>query len=1098
MGMKSGPSSAGLSLVTTLALLACQSAPQSRPAPAPRPAPDVELQGTIVRLSATESAEAARQILQGVSAQIAGDLELTLWASERLLEDPIALTVDDHGQVFVTGSGRSGFLVDIRGHPSWRIPALAMRTVEDMRTFYHSDLSPERSAQNEFLQDHNRDGVNDWRDLTVQTDRIYRILDTTGDGKADLSQVMFEGFNTEVTDVAGGLLVHGGDLYVAAAPDLWLMRDTTGNGLVDVQESISHGYGVHPGFFGHGMSGLTMGPDGRVYWSIGDMGFNVVDRDGNRWEYPNQGAIFRSELDGSGFEVFAVGLRNTHEFAFDEFGNLISVDNDGDHEGETERVVYLVDGSDSGWRVNWQFGKYSDPANNRYNVWMDEGLFRPRFAGQAAYILPPVASYHAGPAGMVYNPGTALTEHWRGHFLVSQYTGTPTQSMIHAFQLSPRGAGFELTRDTVLVSGILPTGMEFGPDGALYVADWIQGWDSKGAGRIWKIDAPGAAALPERDETRRLLAEDFAGRSPGDLARLLRHADQRVRLKAQFALTNRPAARELLNAARQREHPLARLHGLWGIGQLARRNAREAAAVTSFLRDDDAEVRAQTAKLLGDLRYADAGAALIPLLRDESPRVRFFAAEALGRIGHVPALQPLIEMLAANNDADAYLRHAGSLALARIGQAEPVIALANHASRGVRIAAVVALRRMRHAGVARFLGEGDEYIVTEAARAINDDGGIDAALPELARTLDETRFTSEPLVRRAINANHRVGTAETAQRLADFALRTQAADAMRVEAVAALGVWARPSVVDRVDGMYHGPLERDPSLAQTAIARLIQPVFTSAAPTVKIALADAVARLRLESAAPALMTRLSEDPAPQVRSAAVTALSALNSANMEQAVRMALADSDQRVRMTGLALVPSLGLPEATTVELLSSVLGRRSVDEQQTALAALGQTPSEHAHRVLAAHLERLAAGELPPEIQLDVVEAVRASEVPALTARLERYEAAKPASDPVAQFSESLHGGNAEQGRRVAFQNEAVQCTRCHTIGDDGTTIGPNLTRIGASLTRTQLLEALVAPSARIAPGFGSGPSAMPPVGQLLSRRELRNVVEYLSTLR
>jgi putative membrane-bound dehydrogenase-like protein len=1083
-------------IVTIFGLLACQSAPAPRPSP--RPVPDVQLQGKVVQLSAAEATAAAGEIRSGVSAEIASDLELTLWASERLLEDPIALTVDDRGQVFVTGSGRSGFLLDIRGHPTWRIPALAMRNVEDMRRFYHTDLAPGRSAQNDFLEDLNSDGVNDWRDLTVQTDRVYRILDTTGDGRADLSQIMFEGFNTEVTDVAGGLLVHNGDLYVAAAPDLWLMRDTTGNGLVDVQQSLSHGYGVHPGFFGHGMSGLTMGPDGRVYWSIGDMGFNVVDKDGKRWEYPNQGAIFRSEPDGSGFEVFAVGLRNTHEFAFDELGNLISVDNDGDHEGETERVVYLVDGSDSGWRVNWQFGKYSDPANNRYNVWMEEGLFRPRFTSQAAYLLPPIAAYHAGPAGMVYNPGTALTEHWRGHFLVSQYTGTPTQSMIHAFQLSPRGAGFELSRDTVLVNGILPTGMEFGPDGALYVADWIQGWDSKGAGRIWRIDAPGAASLPAREETKRLLAEDFAERSPGDLSRFLRHADQRVRLKAQFALATRSATRELLGAARQQDHQLARLHGLWGMGQLARRNAREAAALTPFLRDDDAEMRAQTAKLLGDIRFADAGAALIPLLRDESPRVRFFAAEALGRIAHAPALQPLIDMLAANNDADAYLRHAGSLALARIGQAEAVVALANHTARGVRIAAVVALRRMRHAGVARFLSDGDEYIVTEAARAINDDGGIDAALPQLARLLEETRFANEPLLRRAINANQRIGTAETAQRLADFALRTQAADAMKVEAIAALGVWARPSVVDRVDGMYHGPAERDAAMAQAALTRLIEPLFTRAAPAVKIALAQAVAQLRLASAAPALMTRLDEDPAPQVRSAAVTALAALDSANMERAVRMALADSDQRVRMTGLSLVPSLGLPEAITVELLSSVLGRRSVDEQQTALAALGQIKSERAHRVLATQLERLVSGQLQPEIQLDVVEAVRASDTPALTAGLERYEAAKPAGDPLAQFSESLQGGNADEGRRVAFQNEATQCTRCHTIGDDGATVGPNLTRIGAALTRTQLLEALVAPSARIAPGFGNGPSAMPPMGQLLSRRELRNVVEYLSTLR
>ena len=115
-------------------------------------------------------------------------------------------------------------------------------------------------------------------------------------------------------------------------------------------------------------------------------------------------------------------------------------------------------------------------------------------------------------------------------------------------------------------------------------------------------------------------------------------------------------------------------------------------------------------------------------------------------------------MLADNNDSDVNLRHAGSLALSRIGDAAAVAALSSHGSRAVRIAAIVALRRMRHPDVARFLADADEQVVTEAARAINDDGAIEAALPALARVLEERRFTGEPLLRRAINANLRLGT----------------------------------------------------------------------------------------------------------------------------------------------------------------------------------------------------------------------------------------------------------------------------------------------------------------------------------------------------
>src|SRR3546814_16059770 len=99
---------------------------------------------------------------------------------------------------------------------------------------------------------------------------------------------------------------------------MWRIEDRNGDGLADFKESISHGYGVHVGFGGHGMSGLIKGPDGRIYWGIGDIGFNGVGPDGRKWEYPNQGVIVRANPDGSDFEVFAAGLRNTHEFVLDE------------------------------------------------------------------------------------------------------------------------------------------------------------------------------------------------------------------------------------------------------------------------------------------------------------------------------------------------------------------------------------------------------------------------------------------------------------------------------------------------------------------------------------------------------------------------------------------------------------------------------------------------------------------------------------------------------------------------------------------------------------------------------------------------------------
>ncbi|MDZ7692428.1 MAG: hypothetical protein U5K69_15055 [Balneolaceae bacterium] len=162
---------------------------------------------------------------------------------------------------------------------------------------------------------------------------------------------------------------------------------------------------------------------------------------------------------------------------------------------------------------NWQFGKYNDPKNNDYKVLMDEGYHKPRFPGQAAHLLPPLAEFHNGPAGMAYNPGTALNEEWKDHFFVAEFVGSATRSGIHAFTLKPSGASFELDRSVQLMEGLQATGLDFGPDGALYFADWIEGWALNGEGRIWKLDSPSDTESTARTATKNLLAENLSNRS---------------------------------------------------------------------------------------------------------------------------------------------------------------------------------------------------------------------------------------------------------------------------------------------------------------------------------------------------------------------------------------------------------------------------------------------------------------------------------------------------------------------------------------------------------------------------------------------------------
>ncbi len=401
---------------------------------------------------------------QQVQPQLAEGLQISVWGVDSLVADPVSIDVDDQGKLYYTRTNRQrNSEHDIRGHQDWELRSIALQTIEEKRAFLHSELAPENSDKNKWLEDINHDGSHDWKDMAVEKEHVYRLDDTDGDGLADQAQLVVDDFNDEVTDAAGGVMKHGDDLFFNVGPDMWRIRDNDGDGLADEKTSISHGYGIHIGFSGHGMSGIEVGPEGKIYWQIGDIGFNGKSPDGQQWNYANSGVVVRSNPDGSDFEVFAYGNRNTHEFVFDEYGNMISEDNDGDHAGESERIVYIVNGADIGWRANWQYGKYRDPDNNTYKVWMDEKMAVPHWEGQAAYITPPIANYVNGPTGMLYNPGTALGEEWNKMFFVVEFVGNPGRSGIHGFRLKPKGATFELGESKKLVGGILPTGIDWAP-----------------------------------------------------------------------------------------------------------------------------------------------------------------------------------------------------------------------------------------------------------------------------------------------------------------------------------------------------------------------------------------------------------------------------------------------------------------------------------------------------------------------------------------------------------------------------------------------------------------------------------------------------------
>jgi len=223
------------------------------------------------------------------------------------------------------------------------------------------------------------------------------------------------------------------------------------------------------------------------------------------------------------------------------------------------------------------------------------------------------------------------------------FRGGPN-SLVRSFALRPRGAGFEAFDETEFINGFLCTDVEFGPDGGVYISDWVKGWEKTDKGRIYRVFDPAQVDSTAVLEVKKLLAEGFDKRSELELARLLAHQDMRVRLESQWELAERSisleAAFNRLVSAAENGETKARLHATWGLSQIAQwsripsatgklRQRGEAARQKLWDRtgDADPDIRGQAAKLYWE---AETSAGWFPdLINKPNPRVQLLALEGM-------------------------------------------------------------------------------------------------------------------------------------------------------------------------------------------------------------------------------------------------------------------------------------------------------------------------------------------------------------------------------------------------------------------------------------------------------------------------------------
>ncbi|MBX6313334.1 MAG: c-type cytochrome [Isosphaeraceae bacterium] len=550
-------------------------------------------------------------------------LEATLWAAEPMVVNPTTIDIDSRGRVWVTEG--LNYRLTRRGNRKFQ-------RIED-------------------------------------ADKIKILEDTDGDGKADKVTV----FADRIFPVPMGIAVEefwgkdgsyqGAKVYVGNSPDILVLEDTDGDDKADKRYPLLTGFGGVDS--DHGVHGMVLGLDGKLYFTHGDgccsvqqdksertENFNVYDKGGRHVWSDQLANTLRSNRDGSQFEIIADRQRNNYETCLNSFGNQFTSDNDDDG-NRGSRVIWVMDGGKYGYRT---------PGSPRH--WGED------VPGNVPKL---VGTGNGSPCGVMVYEGDLLPEVYRGAVLEAE----AGPRVIYAFPLTRKGAAFRTEILTLLASEdnwFRPVDVCAAPDGSLLVADWYDGgvgghaFRDQTTGRIYRVAPKGAkskkvdvdfstvegliAALKSpvvatRDVARRLLIQ--RGSEPEvkvALAHMAMHGKPVDRARALWVRSaiegDQPAFAALTDDLPQIREQAVRILGRdvsrTGKVEFTRPEAETplAAAVGSRLAkllpmadDPDAGVRRELILALRDLPTAQVGDALRTLAKLWDGRDRWYL-EALG------------------------------------------------------------------------------------------------------------------------------------------------------------------------------------------------------------------------------------------------------------------------------------------------------------------------------------------------------------------------------------------------------------------------------------------------------------------------------------
>jgi putative heme-binding domain-containing protein len=232
----------------------------------------------LVRTTEPLAPEAEQAVLH-----VPDGFEVTLFASEPMINKPINLAVDERGRVWVS-----------------------------------SNVEYPYAAEKDRWADETGSRVHDSRDA------IKILEDTNGDGRADRAVDFADGLNIPTGVVPWHREGHHDGCIAWSIPNIWYFADTDGDGRCDLREVLFGPLGYERDT--HGMCSSFRFRDGWVYATHG---FNntsrLVAKDGGELRL-HSGNVFRFRPDGSSAEIWSWGQVNPFGLCFDRRGNLYSAD----------------------------------------------------------------------------------------------------------------------------------------------------------------------------------------------------------------------------------------------------------------------------------------------------------------------------------------------------------------------------------------------------------------------------------------------------------------------------------------------------------------------------------------------------------------------------------------------------------------------------------------------------------------------------------------------------------------------------------------------------------------------------------------------------